>query len=89
MTKRDRPRKGVESQEIKVQGITVRPGDDVLLLIKGRRVRRKYWRRFEEKIFLKREIMSTAIEYDEGPFHISMLRHPDILTGIAKEIDES
>jgi hypothetical protein len=76
-------------QPFKLQGITIDCGDDVLLLFKGRVVRRRFseYRPETNAVYLMRELWSTAEDADTGPWPPSMLRHPDILTGIIREID--
>jgi hypothetical protein len=76
-------------EPITVQGITVRPGDEIVVVEYGKSARRRYsgvgtdgyvW--FEMDLPL-----CSLYECRRGPFDQDQLRHPDLLTAIIREID--
>ena len=73
---------------MKVQGITINPGDDVLVLIGTRWVRRIFAGAARGWAWMKVVKLTTNI-YDSlpGPFPPERLRHPSLLDGMIKEID--
>jgi hypothetical protein len=75
-------------EPIEVQGLTIRPGEKVLLVIGDETILRTYDHKSPHgEAFLKREVYSTHPKHDTGPFSLDMLRHPDVLTGMIREID--
>lgn len=81
---------GFSPKPIKVQGITINPGDDVLVLIGDEWIRRIY-EGVDERgwAWMRVTRLTTALDQLPGPWPPDLLRHPDWLTGFAREIDVS
>lgn len=79
----------VRKEPITVQGLTIRPGESVLVLIDGEWISRIYDGIGTDTghIYLVCSPFLSEKKYSPGPFPIEALRHPDVLTGIAKAID--
>lgn len=84
-----RGHKPVPSQ-IFVQGLKVEPGDRVLVkTVDGKWVERTYLGLGTAgHAWMVMENISTHPHHHPGPYRPHELRHPDILSGIAKTIDD-
>ena len=88
MTALDGPPSGRPVESIKVQGITINPGDDVLVLIGTRWVRRIFAEpAWEGGAWMEIEYYTANPDMLPGPFPPDRLRHPSLLDGIIREID--
>jgi hypothetical protein len=73
---------------VKVQGVTINPGDRVLVSIAGEWVPRIYeGLDGNGEAWMTIERFTTAIDHLPGPFALDMLRLPSFLDGFIKEID--
>ena len=74
---------------IKIQGMTIKPGEKVIALIDGQSVLRTYMKADLEagRVWLDYGTDTSSILYHAGPWSINILRHPDILTGFIREVE--
>lgn len=73
---------------IEVQGLIIRPGDDILVVAGGQTVGHVYAGESGGTYWTEAPL-TTAEGYGPGPYRLEDFRHPDILGGMAKAIDES
>jgi len=75
-------------KSVRVEGVTINPGDDVLARIGKRWVRRTLAGADDKgRVWMTTTCETTSIYDIPGPFTAAQLRHPDLLTGIIREID--
>lgn len=78
----------VAIRSIVVQGLPLRPGDRVLVNIDGTWVQRIYEGWVKGKgAWMEFDNCSSHPHNDPGPYKLRDLRHPDLLTGLAKHLD--
>ena len=76
-------------EPITIQGITVRPGDEIVVVERGKSNRRRYSGTTDTgEVYMELDLPACSLyEFRRGPFKREQLRHPDLLTAIIKEID--
>lgn len=72
---------------VEVQGLLIRPGEEVLVVVGGVPYRHRYAGEKGGVYWTEGELTSFYAR-GPGPWSIEMLRHPDILTGLAKRLGE-
>jgi len=87
------PRRGKDHgpspvRSVKVQGVTLNPGDDVLVLIRDEWILRSFSGSSKDGgAWMKVEEHTTCIDQLPGPFPLDRLRHVNLLGGFIREID--
>lgn len=72
---------------IEVQGLAIRPGDEVLVVLGDRTFPHVYAGEHEGRYWTGADL-TTAPGQGPGPYKLEDFRHPDILTGLAKRLTE-
>lgn len=78
---------GLNRTPVEVQGLLIRPGEEVLVVVDGVSYSHRYTGE-EEGVYWTEGELTSFYARGPGPWPIEMLRHPDILTGLAKKLGE-